>query len=142
MTGPTILVATDFSTGGKAALDLASSVARDRKGSLLIVHVQEIANPANAADSLYPRENNDAELLEKQLQTVGSEDPTIPVRRVLLKGDPSDAICDLAEKEGVQLIVIGTHGRRGILRLLMGSVAELVVRRAKCPVLVVKQPEV
>jgi nucleotide-binding universal stress UspA family protein len=45
-----------------------------------------------------------------------------------------------AEREGVDLIVIGTHGRTGLARLLMGSVAESVVRRSKCPVLTVKQP--
>jgi nucleotide-binding universal stress UspA family protein len=46
----------------------------------------------------------------------------------------------LAEEEGVDMIVLGTHGRTGVLRLLMGSVAEAVVRRAKCPVLTFKQP--
>ncbi len=49
-----------------------------------------------------------------------------------------DEILDVAESEHVDLIAMGTHGRRGIDRILMGSVAEAVVRRAKCPVLAVK----
>ena len=58
----------------------------------------------------------------------------------LVTGDPASSIVNLAEMEGADLIVMGTHGRTGFSRLLMGSVAELVVRRAKCPVLTFKQP--
>jgi nucleotide-binding universal stress UspA family protein len=54
-------------------------------------------------------------------------------------GDPADAIIQAAEKEDADLIVMGTHGRTGLTRLLMGSVAEAVVRKAKCPVLTIKQ---
>jgi nucleotide-binding universal stress UspA family protein len=57
-----------------------------------------------------------------------------------LAGDPADAIIRTVESDGADMIVMGTHGRRGISRLLMGSVAEAVVRRAPCPVLTVKQP--
>jgi len=58
----------------------------------------------------------------------------------LLVGDPASAIVEAAEEENVDLIVLGTHGRTGLTRLLMGSVAENVVRKAKCPVLTVKHP--
>ena len=67
-------------------------------------------------------------------------DSNVPVERRLLAGDPADAIIRLAESEHIDLIVMGTHGRRGLSRLLMGSVAESVVRVAPCPVLTVKQP--
>jgi nucleotide-binding universal stress UspA family protein len=66
----------------------------------------------------------------------------VPVERRLLAGDPADAIIRLAESENIDLIVMGTHGRRGLSRLLMGSGAEAVVRAAPCPVLTVKQPVV
>lgn len=141
MSGPKILVATDFSPASKAALDLAASVARDRKGSILVVHVKEIVSPFTT-DHLYPYQAASEEDLEKQLEEFAPDDSTIPITRLLLRGaDPADTICELAEQEGAELIVLGTHGRRGIIRLLMGSVAELVVRRASCSVLVVKQPQ-
>ena len=56
-------------------------------------------------------------------------------------GDPAGEICRIAAEEGAELIVLGTHGRTGILRLLMGSVAESILRHAPCPVLVYRQPE-
>ena len=56
-------------------------------------------------------------------------------------GDPASEIPRVAKEENVDLIVMGTHGRTGLLRMLMGSVAELVVRRAHCAVLTVRQPE-
>jgi len=80
-----------------------------------------------------------AELLAK-LDAVVLPDSHIPVERRLLAGDPADAIIHLAQTEDVDLIVMGSHGRRGLTRLLMGSVAEAVVRAAPCPVLTVKQP--
>jgi len=60
----------------------------------------------------------------------------------ILKGDPAHEIIRLAEREKIDLIVMGTHGRRGLSRLLMGSVAEWVMRRANCPVLTVRLPEI
>jgi len=78
--------------------------------------------------------------------THGSEDPT-RLHRVdtyfehhLLSGDPGSELVHFAERENIDLIVMGTHGRTGLTRLLMGSVAEAVVRRAPCPVLTLKQP--
>ena len=67
-------------------------------------------------------------------------DPTVPVVHKLLVGDPAEAIVQQAEAEHADMIVMGTHGRTGLTRMLMGSVAEAVVRRAACPVLTVKQP--
>jgi nucleotide-binding universal stress UspA family protein len=64
----------------------------------------------------------------------------VQCERRLLMGDPATEIVALAEEENVDLIVMGTHGRTGIKRLLMGSVAEAVVRRASCPVFTYKQP--
>jgi len=58
----------------------------------------------------------------------------------LVYGDPADGIVSLAEKEGVDLIVMSTHGRSGLMHMLMGSVAESIVRRAPCPVLTLRRP--
>jgi nucleotide-binding universal stress UspA family protein len=80
MSGPKILVATDFSPASKAALDLAASVARDRKGSILVVHVKEIVSPFTT-DHLYPYQAASEEDLEKQLEEFAPDDSTIPITR-------------------------------------------------------------
>ena len=59
---------------------------------------------------------------------------------LLASGDASDAIVDTARKIGADLIVIGTHGRTGVRRMLLGSVAETVLRAAPCPVLAIRLP--
>jgi nucleotide-binding universal stress UspA family protein len=74
------------------------------------------------------------------LEAIKPTDPDVAYEHRLITGDPSTAVARLAESEGVDLIIMGTHGRTGISRLLMGSVAEAVVRRAPCPVLTYKQP--
>ena len=80
------------------------------------------------------------EELKKNLVAVMPADPSIHFEHKLLVGDPATAIVQLAEDENADFLVIGTHGRTGLTRLLMGSVAEAVVRHAKCPVLTIKQP--
>ena len=80
------------------------------------------------------------EELYHMLHQVLPTDPAVSHEHRLVTGDPATAIVNLAEMEGAELIVMGTHGRTGLSRVLMGSVAELVVRRSKCPVLTYKQP--
>ena len=75
------------------------------------------------------------------LSEIKPADPEVPYEHRLITGDPATAVVELADEEAVDMIVMGTHGRTGLSRLLMGSVAEAVVRRAKCPVLTFKQPE-
>jgi nucleotide-binding universal stress UspA family protein len=70
------------------------------------------------------------------LEEVKPTDPSVPFTHRLTMGDPAGEIVRIAAEEGVDMIVLGTHGRSGISRMLMGSVAEGVVRRAPCPVLV------
>jgi nucleotide-binding universal stress UspA family protein len=79
------------------------------------------------------------ELFEK-LKALGPIDSAVRVERVLLEGDPAAGILEKAREMPCDLIVMGTHGRTGVGRLLMGSVAEAVLRRAPCPVLTVKDP--
>jgi nucleotide-binding universal stress UspA family protein len=110
-----ILVPIDFTPSSSAALEAAATLVRSSGGRLLIVHV-----------------------LEHQGL---SENLVYSIIHRLLRGDPVDGILGIAESEHVDLIVLGTHGRRGIDRVLMGSIAEAVVRRAKCPVLAVKTDE-
>jgi nucleotide-binding universal stress UspA family protein len=134
-----VLFPTDFSDTGRHALELATSLARDGGGSLVIIHVEE-PPLAYGGGELFYVEEVDREELKRKLASVVPTDAAVPCTHKLLVGDPADAIIQVAETEEVDLIVMGTHGRRGLTRLLMGSVAEAVVRRATCPVLTVKQP--
>jgi universal stress protein A len=135
-----ILFPTDFSHASDAALDLATSQARERGATLLIVHVEEPPAAYGGGEMYYGMPDPATEDLNRMLLEVLPTDPAVPYEHHLITGDPAVAIARLAEQENVELIVMGTHGRTGLLRLLMGSVAEAVVRRATCPVLTLKQP--
>lgn len=135
-----ILFPTDFSHTGDAALDLATSLARERGAKLLIVHVEEPPAAYGAGEMYYGMPDPVTDDLRRMLEQVGPADPQVTCQRRLITGDPATAIANLAKEEGVELIVMGTHGRTGLMRLLMGSVAEAVVRRAPCPVLTLRQP--
>jgi hypothetical protein len=86
-------------------------------------------------------ENQDVEYWKRQLEQIWPVNDRIQVRHVILEGSPAEEIIRYATDQGIDLIVMGTHGRTGLERLLMGSVAEQVVRGAPCSVLVVKMPK-
>jgi nucleotide-binding universal stress UspA family protein len=133
-----ILFPTDFSTAGKPALELATSLARDRGAKLIIAHVEELPVAYGGGELYYGIEEPNREQLQKMLTDVVPTDPSVEYEHRLVIGSPATAIVFLAEKENVEMIVMPTHGRTGFLRILMGSVAEEVVRKAKCPVLTIK----
>jgi nucleotide-binding universal stress UspA family protein len=139
----TILFPTDFSECSDRALVLASSLARDNEARLLIVHVHEPhIGYAEGLAAAYTQLNEESRSdVERLLERVKPPFKAIDCERRLIKGSPASAIVELAETEdGIDMIVLGTHGRTGVSRLLMGSVAEAVVRKAPCPVLTIKQP--
>jgi nucleotide-binding universal stress UspA family protein len=133
-----ILVPIDFTPAGEAALETATTLARGSGGKLLIVHVREPKGLAEnlVYDILY--QELSTEELTRKLEAVVPPESGVPYEHRLLSGTPVDGILRTAESEHVDLIVLGTHGHRGIAHVLLGSVAEAVVRRAKCPVLAVK----
>jgi nucleotide-binding universal stress UspA family protein len=141
-----ILIATDFSDYSNAALDFASRLASDTNARLHIVHVNGIVDvsvpaiPPTEGGYYYdaPWGHERHEVRERLNQTVPSI-PGVAHEHHYLTGLPVAQILKLAEREHVDLIVVGSHGRSGFSRLLMGSVAEGVVRGAPCPVLVVKK---
>lgn len=136
-----ILVPTDFSSRSDSALEYAAALARSGQADLLIVHVKERPEiVAETGMAGYPVDVDDAEA-RRLLADVKPPGGPVGYSQHLLHGYPADEILKLAESEGVDLIVLGTHGRKGLSRLLLGSVAEAVVRRANCPVLSVKQPD-
>lgn len=134
-----ILVPTDFSTASDPALGHATALARDSGATLLIVHVEEPA-PAYIGEFYYgvPAPGNPE--VQRMLAELVPADPSVQYEHHLLSGSVAEGIVRLANEEQVDMIVMGTHGRRGVSRLLMGSVAEAVVRSADCPVLTLKQP--
>jgi nucleotide-binding universal stress UspA family protein len=136
-----ILFPTDFSTCSDAGLEHATHLAKARGATLLIAHVEEPPMAYGGGEMYYGIPEPDTAALTTMLEKVVPSDSSVPYEHKLVIGDPADAIVDLATEEKVDLIVMGTHGRTGFSRLLMGSVAEAVVRRAPCPVFIFKSPE-
>jgi len=133
-----IIFATDFSHHSDAALSQAASLARDSDGTLLIVHVEELPTLYGEGSMYYGVPEPDRSALEKMLAAIVPDDPSVRYEHRLLFGSPAEELVGLAEREKADLIVMSTHGRTGLMRMLMGSVAELVVRKASCPVLTFK----
>lgn len=143
-----ILFPTDFSECSSAALDCASYLASATGARLYILHVDELkdvsvpAIPPVEGGYFYAAAWDDErreelqEMLSKTVPTVAN----IAYEHRLLTGSPTVQILQFAEQESVDLIVMGSHGRTGFSRLVMGSIAQGVMRGTKCPVLIVKQP--
>jgi nucleotide-binding universal stress UspA family protein len=88
-----------------------------------------------------PNQEPDREFWRGQLEQIRPANPAVAVNHVFLDGDPATEIVRYAGDAGIDLIVMGTHGRTGVERLVLGSVAEKVLRDAPCSVLVVKLPK-
>ena len=137
-----ILCATDFSSSSDMALELASSLAAQSRATMFIVHVDDdapVLAPGFAVAASADVDQHVAQQEAKLKNTLPTREG-VEYRQFYLRGAPADEILTLAKQEGVDLIVMGTHGRTGLSRLLMGSVAEQVVRCANCLVLTAKQP--
>lgn len=133
-----ILVPVDFSTPTRAAVQMATSLAKDHGASLLLLHVEEPPLAYGGGELYYGVDAPDVEALRKMLEEVKPTDPSVTCTRRLVTGDPAAAIVRVAEEEAADLIVMSTHGRTGVTRFLMGSVAEEVVRKSSSPVLTLK----
>lgn len=137
-----ILVATDFSPGAGSALRTAVRIANASNGELVVAHAWEIAVPS-VSETVAPREVFDElhHAAARGLEQVVIEARTAGVKRVesrLSNGSAATEIVDAARELSCDLVVVGTHGRTGFARVLLGSVAEKVVRHASCSVLVVR----
>lgn len=139
-----ILVPVDFSDCSLEAMEYTIQAAREFAASVTILHVIE---PASYGLDFTLSHAGDAQkathALEKRLGefTALLEEQGITARHVLQSGAPGNAILDGARAAEADLIVMGTHGRRGFSHLVSGSVAEAVLRQAPCPVLTVKSPK-
>jgi nucleotide-binding universal stress UspA family protein len=143
-----VLCPTDFSDPARAGLDMAVVVAERIGAEILLVHVVSSV-PVAAIPRLSPA--MDVEGYQKELaksakqglkELVRDNVPgTIETRSIVSTGNPAGEICRIAGEENVSMIVMATHGQSGWKRLLVGSVAEKVVRCSPCPVLTVPQPD-
>lgn len=142
-----ILFPTDFSEGSDNALPYAADMVKHYGAKLYLLHViQDIAGatasyvPHVSLDELYrDMEKNAA----KEIDRYGIEElrGIKDIERIVVKGRPYEEILKFARENKADLIVIGTHGRKGLDRVIFGSTAEKVVRDAPCPVLSVRLPD-
>jgi nucleotide-binding universal stress UspA family protein len=139
MAQKTILFPTDFSTASDAALVHAESLARQMNARLLIVHVEEPPLAYGGGELYYGLPEPSSERILKMLEDVKPSDPAVPYTHRLTMGDPAGEVVRMAADENAEMIILGTHGRTGMMRFLMGSVAEAIVRQAPCPVLVYRE---
>jgi nucleotide-binding universal stress UspA family protein len=104
------------------------------------VHVEELPVAYGGGEAYYGTLGPTPQELRMMLEAIRPTDPTVACEHHLIPGEPASALVGFAEEKNVDLIVMGTHGRTGLKRILMGSVAEAVVRSAPCPVLTYRQP--
>src|SRR5271166_316767 len=136
-----ILHPTDFSENCRPAFQTACALARDYHATLLVLHVMfPSASPLLQGPLPDPLRSVESQEDLAQLPWPQPSDPQIRVEHRLAEGDPAQEILRLTEVQRCDLIVMGTHGKTGLGRLLTGSVAEEVLRKSACPVLVVKTP--
>jgi nucleotide-binding universal stress UspA family protein len=131
-----ILCGVDFSESSTKALLFAERLAREMNAELILAHAFGVPASYDAPGQKEPYDPQ----VRRQLEQLAPMYPEIRVRRVLHAGPPGEVICWLAEEQQCDLIVVGTHGRTGVAHLLLGSVAEHVVRHAHRPVVVVRDP--
>ena len=139
-----ILVPVDFSECSLDALEYAVVVAQQSKASLMLLHVLEpVSYGLDFTLSHIRTREQVRENWTKRLEKLASshQHSHVPVESQLRGGLPADSILDSAQTLPCDLIVMGTHGRRGISHALSGSVAEAVLRKALCPVLTVRSPK-
>src|SRR5262249_43226362 len=126
----TILHPTDFSERSETAFRLACGLARDHGAQVVVLHVAQIPATIYAETIAFPRPEDFKDELREKLHSIQAADAGLAVCHRLEEGTPADEILRVAQMVNADLIVMGTHGRRGLRRLLMGSVAEKVVRQS------------
>lgn len=138
-----ILACTDFSASSREAFTTAVAMATDTGAELVLVHVVEVypyygdlpGLPAAQEQAMVTEASVDLDVLVKEAKQAGAK--LVSGRR--LTGIPWQQIVELLEMEpSFDLAIVATHGRTGIKRVLLGSIAEKIVRHAPCPVLVVR----
>lgn len=139
-----IMCPVDFSPMSKPVLDYAVFMAKSHNASLKLVHVVDQLQGFDSYKILHMTAAEITFQLEQQAQahlTALLNELPVPATFEVCFGRAPDEIVALADKEKCDLLIMGSHGRTGLAHLLVGSVAEAVVRHAPCPVLIVRQQE-
>jgi universal stress protein A len=129
-----ILCPVDFSETSLKALGYAQRLAAAAEAEVILLHAFDAPQSYDDLSQTKPADPT----LEPRLHELRPASPQVKFRHVLHAGPPGEVICWLAEDQHCDLIVMGTHGRAGLKHLLFGSVAEHVLRHARCPVLTVR----
>ena len=136
-----IIYATDFSSCCDTAMQYATAFASAANARLLIVHVDD-ETPGlvigNVGYGYLPQIDQIAQQQLEKLKSIKPESATVVYEHHFLRGNVADEIINFSQEQEADLIVIGSHGASGIGRLLLGSVAEAIIRRSTCPVLAVR----
>ena len=129
-----ILCPVDLSLASAGALKYADVLARACGARLVVLHAFDLPETLDVPGQTHPADPD----VERHFHEFTKLSPGVEVERILHAGSPGEVICWAAAKRGCDLIVMGTHGRTGLMHLLLGSVTEHVVRHAQCPVLTVR----
>jgi len=136
----TVLHPTDFSERSQNALRLACALARDYCARLVVLHAAMPPTVVYGEGALPLDPEIAYREAHEELNRLAIPNNDVRAERRFEEGDPAGTILRVARELPADLIVMGTHGRTGLARLLMGSVAERVMRKASCPVLTVTTP--
>lgn len=139
-----ILVATDLTPASLPAFHEALRIAEENGAELVLTHAYQLPNlgqpvalAGDAYDQMDRQLRRGAESrIEKLLEEARRRN--VAARQLVIFGDPYDAIARAAAEEAVDLVIMGTHGRRGVARFFLGSVASRVISTSPCPVLTVR----
>jgi nucleotide-binding universal stress UspA family protein len=136
----TVLYPTDFSDYSRVAFQVAGALAQQQSARLVVLHVNNTLGPMVAYGEVLAQLQPEEEKakLSKELQQFQVSDPIVHVEYKMVDGEPAPEILRVAGEIGCDFIVLGTHGRTGLARLIMGSVAEQVLRKARCAVVIVR----
>ena len=137
----TIVMATDFSEASLIALETALSLASENSASLYLLHVMEFPASEDPDGSglgavVEKLDRDSMERLRDLIPEKGKR--TLNIQTLVRHGAPAEQISALARETNADLIVVGTHGRKGLARVFLGSTAEVLLRQAPCQTLVVK----
>ena len=139
-----ILCPTDFSANSTVALGIARDLARQNQATLIVLHVADTLGPERPGHTsrrkpgCSPRDTS--RTCGSSCSQMAPAEPGLDLRYLLREGDPAAVIEQVVREQHCDLVVLGTHGRTGLDHLLMGSIAEKIIRRCPCPALVVKYP--
>ena len=134
-----ILTPVDFDESSLTALELAGKIATQNDGEVFVVHIvpvdMDVSGMPQYVDLINRQENIDRDSLVNI-----AKQRLVDVKWDIIDemGDPADVIDQVAKRVSADLIVMVTHGRRGLARLIEGSISERVLRRAPCPVLAIR----